>query len=148
MIIDEIDAYMERELSSDFYCERHYYDNQIKVEGVPINPVLRYYFDSTPNEDRNKKEMADWFDMPYIVTRCFVRDTYKEYLSRMGESDTIQTKEEWESERTLRIIDWNSEWKEGLIYVVRCLNGGAWDRSSNLGHFDNLDDALSFAKSY
>jgi hypothetical protein len=31
-------------------------------------------------------------------------------------------------------------------YSVRCLNGGAWDRSSWCGDFDSLDSAIEYAK--
>ncbi len=31
-------------------------------------------------------------------------------------------------------------------YVVRCLDGGAWDRSTNWGKFDTLEEAVSQAK--
>ena len=33
-----------------------------------------------------------------------------------------------------------------IVYNVRCLDGGAWDRSTSKGDFDNLEAALERAK--
>ncbi len=147
MTDEERDLYMERELKNDPYAERHYFKNQEKVEGIPINPIQRFYFDMTPNENRDLREIDDWWNEPYITTQNFGMDSHKEYVIRMGESATIN-KEAWLKERDESLIRWTKAWKEGIRYDVRCLNGDAWDRSTNLGHFDNLDDALELAKSY
>jgi len=34
----------------------------------------------------------------------------------------------------------------GNGYVVRCLDGGAWDRATTKGFFDTLDEAVKKAK--
>ena len=132
---------------ADTYEERHYIDNQESVEGVIINPVQRYDFDFTNNEEREQREIDEWWDVKYINAFPYIGDTYLEYVGRMGESEV-----ESETEFDLRMMksqrNWFVSYPNGMEYVVRCLDGGAWDRSTNLGHFDNLDDALELAKSY
>lgn len=41
----------------------------------------------------------------------------------------------------------NSHWPEGRRWDVRCLDGGAWDRSTNHGAFATLAEALAFIES-
>jgi len=147
MTDEEIEEYYERERANDPYAERHYYDNQQKVEGIPINPVQRYYFDMTAHDDRDQKEIDDWWEQPYIVTESFRVDTYKEYLVRMKDSENIETEEEFDKRRNASKKSWEEDWKGGIRYTVRCLDGGAWDRTTWKGSFDNMDDALKLAKS-
>jgi hypothetical protein len=37
---------------------------------------------------------------------------------------------------------WLNAWPSGIRYDVRCLDGGAWDRSTGWGMFATLDEAL------
>jgi len=147
MTNEEIEAYYERERKNDPYSERHYYSNQTLIEGIPIEPVMRYYFDMTPNDERPRAEINDWWDKPYITVQGFIRDTYKEYLERMKDFET-EREEEFNERKQKELKEWFEIFKDGYRYDVRCLNGGAWDRSLNLGNFDNLEDALALAKSY
>ena len=147
MTDEEIEEYYERELTNDPYAERHYYDNQQKVEGIPINPVQRYYFDMTPHDKRNKKEVDDWWEQPFIVTESFGVDTYKEYLLRMKDSENIETEEEFNKRRNASKKSWEETWQGGIRHTVRCLDGGAWDRSTWKGAFNTMDDALALAES-
>lgn len=43
---------------------------------------------------------------------------------------------------------WNIPFIEtcGTAYQVRCYDGGAWDRSTNHGVFNTVEDAISKAK--
>ncbi len=126
------------------YLERHYPENQQMIEGIAINPEQRWDFDITPNEDRPEKEIRDWFDVPYITTQGFGRDTYQEYVKRMSSYSDIDTKEEYTKRRTEEKLKWDLWYPTGYRYNVRRLDGGAWDRSTNLGHFITLEDAIDF----
>ena len=53
-----------------------------------------------------------WWDRPYIVTYTDTGDK------------------------------WLDAWPSGTRYDVRCLDGGAWDRSTNWGCFSSLEEAL------
>lgn len=149
MTHEDIEAYYERERDNDPYAERHWYENQFFVDGIPVDPVQRYYFDMTPNEERCEEEVEDWWDKPYIVTQGFTRDTYKEYIHRVGEGyKNLMTEEEFVEGKAKGYQQWCERYSDGYRYDVRVLNGGAWDRSLNLGTFDNLDDAIEKAKKY
>lgn len=57
-----------------------------------------------------------WWGLPFIRTQ---RDTHPVFLKA---------------------------WPEGIRYDVRCLDGGAWDRSTNRGQFATIAEAVAFAK--
>ena len=40
---------------------------------------------------------------------------------------------------------WMKAWPSGTRYATRCLDGGAWDRSTNWGMFASLEEALACA---
>ena len=71
---------------------------------IPLDPKLPKSFDSTPNADRSKAQLDQWWDRPYGITRA-----------------------------------------DGRI-EVRCLNGGAWDRSTHFGTADDYDAACALAE--
>lgn len=149
MTDEEIEAYYASERTNDPYAERHWYENQFFVDGIPIDPVQRYYFDMTPNEERCQTELDDWWDEPYIVTIGFTRDTYKEYIHRLGEDyKNFMTEEEFVESKAKEYKQWCERYSDGYRYDVRVLNGGGWDRSFNIGCFDNLEDAIEKAKDY
>ena len=148
MTDEETEEYYQREIEADTYHERYEPQNQSNVvEGICINPVLRYYFDATDNDIRSELEKTHWWGRAYITTEEFTRDTYKEYLVRMKNSTTVETEKQFNSNRVNDRKSWFCHWgNDGVRYNVRCLDGGAWDRSSNKGFFDNLDDALILAR--
>ena len=98
------------------------------IDGIPINPTLSAGFDCTPNEDRSRGELAEWWGKPFIVTYSW---------------DDMKGKEEDEERRS----QWFEHWPEGVRYDVRCLDGGAWDRSTWWGSAPNLAEAVHIAKS-
>jgi len=51
---------------SDPYRDEHRPDAQNHVDGVPVDPVLRPGFASTPHDERDQLEVDDWWDRPYI----------------------------------------------------------------------------------
>lgn len=127
----------------DRYIERNYIENQFDiVDGVCIDPDLRWDFNITPNEDREQKEIDDWWEVPYITTQGFMRDTYREYAVRC--SGELDSEDVWLQKRADELKRWGESFPDGFRYDVRCLDGGAWDRSTKLGHFSSLEDALKF----
>lgn len=104
--VDEYFSRMEREADAEKYENRHRPQNQKTIiRGVPVDPVLREYFDNHDNAKRPYEETGDWQDRAFIVS-C-----------------------------------------PGNVFDVRCLDGGAWDRSTWKGRFDDLDDAVEYARS-
>lgn len=108
------------------------------INGVPINPQLPEDFDATPNEDRPASHLKFWH-RPYIVTDtveqmdAFYAGRTDEYADRGRESWTEGRKK------------WLEAWPSGTRYTVRCLDAGAWDRSTNWGSFATLEAALAVA---
>lgn len=50
------------------YRPRHRPEAQRCVDGVPIDPHLRPYFDCTPNDRRPRSEIADWWNRAYVCS--------------------------------------------------------------------------------
>lgn len=92
------------------------------VDGVPVNPKLPKNFDSTPNDARPASHRR-WEGRPYILT---------------DEGGNMQSPE--------ARARWLASWPTGIRYDVRCLDGGAWDRSSCWGNFATLEEAIACAK--
>lgn len=90
-----------------------------QITRVPINPRLPRNFDSTPNDARPKSHQAWWY-RPYIVTQ-----------------------EAWGTPEQRAAF--TEHWPSGVRYDVRCLDGGAWDRSTCWGNFATLEQALACA---
>lgn len=109
------------------------------IDGVPINPRLPRAFDRTSNDERPASHQKFW-NVPYIVTESVQRlDEF--YASRTDEY-AEQGRKHWAEART----KWLVSSPEGVRYDVRCLDGGAWDRSTWWGNFGSLDEAVSCAK--
>ncbi len=135
------------EYTQDEYLERHYYKNQsVVIDGVPVDPDLRWDFEVTDNNDRDPREIDDWWDKPFIRSQGFTRDTYIEYKLRMSDYDDLDNEEDWKNRRAEELKKWFEWYPDGYRYDVRCLDGGAWDRSTNLGHYSSLKCALDAIK--
>lgn len=115
-------------------------------------PILRPYFDSTPNDDRQALEIEDWWNKPYIVTRDWndMCDTWEAYQERVAGLKLSQpeTKAEFIARVRKNEDQWYSAWPTGTRYNVRCLNGGAWDRSTSLAMVGTQEEAIQIAKAY
>jgi hypothetical protein len=92
-----------------------------KRAGIPFNPHLPPNFDCTSNELRPASHRVWW-------NRYFIR------------AETMD-------ESSLYYVRWLASWQSGIRYDVRCLDGGAWDRSTNLASFDTVDAAIRFIES-
>jgi hypothetical protein len=133
------------------YEDSHRYDNQINfVDGIPLNPSLRSDFDMTPNEYREQLEINDWWNKPFIVTQETPSETWEEYDTRLSGYAGIDagSKAEFEERATSIRDSWLAAWPSGIRYEVRCLNGGAWDRSSSIGMLATMEAAVETAKKY
>lgn len=111
------------------------------VNGVLINPKLPRAFDCTPNELRPASHQKWWY-RPFIVTET-IEELDAFYAHRTDEY-AEEGRMQWQKVRP----QWLAQWPSGVQYTLRCLNGGAWDRSSWLGSFDSLDEALARASLY
>lgn len=133
------------------YLKKHRYQNQKNViDGIPIDPILRDEFDVTDNDERPQMEINDWWDKPYIRTDTWGDDeeTYEEYFGRSQGvyKFTPESREEWATRIQKQKENWLKSFPSGTRYMVRCLDGGAWDRSTNKGSYPTLDEALQIAK--
>ncbi len=127
----------------------------MKIDGIDVNPRLRKMFDCTPNEDRSQAEIERWWGVPF-VSSCSWDDmkpdaSYDDFISRMAAYGGIRdytppTREQWEHDIEQRRLNWFESWPSGVRYDVRCLDGGAWDRSTWWGSFATLDEAIACAK--
>jgi len=118
------------------------------VEGVPINPELPEDFDNTPNDERPTDHIV-WWHKPYIVTDEWPgRESWEDYRDRLALAgfDPDKTPEQWDQFQEDLERNWFAAYPTGTRYEVRCLDGGAWDRSTIWGVFPTLDDAVAAAK--
>lgn len=143
--------YIGQQVTLSPYEDKHRPENQIQVEGIPINPTLRDDFDSTPNEDREELEISDWWGRPFIRLHTWadMSDSYNGYLARVSEIEdyTPKSREMFDHEQDERRAKWFESWPTGIRYDVRCLDGGAWDRSTSWAMVGDLKDAIAIAKS-
>jgi hypothetical protein len=109
-----------------------------KVAGVPFNPKLPRNFDDTPNESRPLSHRR-WWGRPFICTETI--DRMDAFYAGRTDDHAEAGRNSWAESRP----QWLAAWPNGIRYDVRCLDGGAWDRSTTWGAFATLDDALKCA---
>jgi hypothetical protein len=147
--------YADMDIEVGDYLPAHYFENQKSwaAPNIPINPNLRTDFDSTPNDVRDELEIQHWWMKPYIVAvhyQVLDRD-YAAFVDRLqsynagGGSFSIMSKVEWSAQIADLKDRWFKAWPSGVRYDVRCLNGGSWDRSSGIGMYATLDEAIEAA---
>lgn len=112
---------------------------EIARKSVLINPKLPANFDNTSNEERPPSHQK-WWGLPYIETMS-VEDWDRYYAERTDEW-AEKGREHWVEGRQ----KWLDAWPSGTRYEVRCLDGGAWDRSTSWGMFQTLEDAVACAE--
>lgn len=105
------------------------------MPNIPIDPKLPRNFDDTPNDCRPASHERWWY-------RPFIRTESLEKLDAFyaGRSDDYAEagRKYWTEEGRKR---WLDAWPSGTRYEVRCLDGGAWDRSTSWGMFQTLAEA-------
>jgi hypothetical protein len=107
------------------------------VDGILINPKLPKNFDSTNNEYRPVSHQKYW-NMPYIETL-----TIEDWEASHNNATDEYAEERRAKWATKGRQVWLEAWPSGVRYDVRCLDGGAWDRSTNWGMFATLEEALN-----
>jgi len=115
---------------------------------VPVNPELPDDFDITPNSERPAEQIEKWWDQPFIRTVDWedMTESYEDYQERMKDcGGEPKSRLEFEADKAERKEDWYQSWPSGTRYDVRCLDGGAWDRSTNWGMVASLEAALEIA---
>ena len=122
-----------------------------EIDGIYVNPELPEDFDFTPNEERDKEELYEWWDKPYIEIEELDQESWAEHYYRLTNEydwtdEQIGTKEDYMKEIEQHRKSWFKTWYTGFRYEVRCLDGGAWDRSTCHGMFATFEEALSVAK--
>tara|TARA_R110001592_G_scaffold221139_2_gene475827 strand:+ start:33910 stop:34368 length:459 start_codon:yes stop_codon:yes gene_type:complete len=133
------------------YLDKHYFDSQTSwvAPNVPLNPVMRGDFDMTPNTDRDPLEIEHWWGIPYIVTFPYEMTdrSYQAYLDRLKTYGiaNIDTEIDWLRREEERKNSWFKKWPSGVRFDVRCLTGGAWDRSSSIAMVESLAKAILVA---
>ena len=106
------------------------------IDGSPIDPILPKDFDDTPNEGRPASH-SEWWNIPFIRTQTL------EKLDALYATDTEEARKLWEEGGR---DGWLKAWPSGTRYETRCLDGGAWDRSTGWGMFGTLEEAVRCAK--
>ncbi len=121
-----------------------------EIDGIFINPILPDEFDVTAHEDRDE-DMNWWWNKPYIVIEELTQESWIEHYYRLKNEfdwsdEKIGSKEDWENQNERTKKNWLETWPTGFRYNVRCLDGGAWDRSTNKGMFATFEAAIDIAK--
>lgn len=122
-----------------------------EIDGIYVNPILPEEFDITPHDERDE-EMNFWWYKPYILIEELQQESWEEHYYRLKnecdwDDEKIGTKEDYEKELAERKKSWFETWHTGFRYEVRCLDGGAWDRSTNYGMYATFEEAIELAKS-
>jgi hypothetical protein len=120
-----------------------------EIDGIYINPELPEEFDITPHDERDD-EMNWWWYKPYIFIDELEQESWEEHYYRLKESDwsdeKIESEEKWNKYLVEQKENWYKEFPLGFRYTLRILDGGAWDRSTWKGIFNNFDEAMEAAK--
>jgi len=124
------------------------------MKKIYINPKVPEWMDDKAIEDRSETHLKKWWCRAYIRTQECGEDTYIDYCERMAYTQeeeyagdyTLETEEEFNQRITKDKEQWLNHWTDGIRYDVRILDGGAWDRTTNKGSFDNLDEAIEYCK--
>lgn len=125
---------------------------RMEVDGIKINPKTPKYMNYLDIEKRTEKHLNKWWNVPYIETYTFSSEAYKKHFKRLTKlksfpNEKIRDIETYEKEVFEQHVSWLKAWKHGVRYDVRILDGGAWDRTTSKGMFDNLEDAIKMCKS-
>lgn len=108
------------------------------INGVPINPRLPENFDATANDFRPASHLKFWH-LPYIVSDTV--EALDAFYAGRTDAYAEEDRKHWIEGRK----QWMAAWPSGTRYTVRCLDGGAWDRSTNWGSFASLETAIEVA---
>lgn len=115
---------------------------------VLINPNIPKWMDNKDIEKRSGSHIEKWWNVPYIVFETFEKEPYSKFKKRMTKLNynVDESWEEYELRKKEEFLEWINTWGTGIRYDVRMLDGGAWDRTSWKGSFNNLDEAIKHCK--
>jgi hypothetical protein len=140
------------------YLNKHRPQNQMLVEGVPLNPTLHHAFHWNTSEHRDPVELDDWWMRPYVVSENWVaRESSERYrrdceleeglIWTDGKVDFDQwlseSNEAFEHDLAARKAYWYAHFPEGIRYRVQMLGDSA---GKFWGNYDRLSDAVRAAK--
>ena len=132
------------------YLDEHRPEFQECINGVPINPNLRSDFDDTDNEVRDPLEISDWWGKPFIRIESWddSAESWESHVERLKQNPDIEiaAKEAYEAQQIESKKSWLRSFPTGFRYEVRCLDGGAWDRSTLWGMVGSLEEAMQVIK--
>lgn len=119
-----------------FTLDGHKFQAQDCVDGVLIDPKLPRAFDDTPNEVRPKSQ-GKWIMRPYIVTDSV--ESWDAHEAQRTDEYAVASRARWVEDR----VKWLQAYPSGVRYDVRCLDYGCWDRSTNWGAYQSVEEALA-----
>lgn len=117
---------------------------------IPVDPELPANFDNTPHDARPRGQIDDWWGKPFIRTCRWedMADSYDAYLQRVRnlKDFTPESSAEFNRRQAIQKGAWFETYPTGIRYDVRCLDGGAWDRSTSWGMVGSLEEAIAIAE--
>ena len=125
--------------------------HEFELDGVFINPKLSEDFNCTPHEQRDD-EMNWWWGKPYIIISELSLESWEEFYYRLKDDASMKeyllkyNKETWNKQLEEDRKSWFKKYPTGFKYTVRCLDGGAWDRSTKYGDYASFEEAMDAAK--
>lgn len=133
-------------MQMNFNLDEYTFNAEKCIDGILFNPKLPKNFDDTDNSTRPDSHQKWWY-RPFIVTGS-VENLDKFYAERDDDYTREQPEqwakscEQWKNEGRKK---WLESYPTGIQYIVRCLDGGAWDRSTNYGFYSDIDSAIEQA---
>lgn len=120
-------------------------------KGILVNPRLPEDFDELAHEDREQAQVDTWWDRPFIRTET-VADVVAFSFAAEGAfreaRPSLAKSEEDLAEHITRLREnFLEKYPDGVRYEVRCLDGGAWDRSTCWGYAGSLEGAEAIVTS-
>lgn len=114
------------------------------IDGVLINPLLTRKFECTSHEKRPAIQQK-WWGRPFIETNTIeaMDEWHAERRDNPEDEFGVAQYSEWHLEGRAR---WLKTFPNGTSYFVRCLNGGASDRTTGWKTSSSLEEALTIAK--
>jgi len=114
---------------------------------IYINPKVPQWMDFKDIEERSESHLAKWWGRAYIRTEEWSSEPYQEYKARLLDLGyDIESEEDYNKRKAEYKESWFKSWPTGIRYDVRILDGGAWDRTTWKGSFNNLEEAISLCK--
>lgn len=129
-----------------FKLDGYTFDAEDCINGILFNPKLPKNFDDTDNSARPDSHRKWWY-RPFIITYSI--ESLDKFYSDRNDHYTQEYPEHWAESCKNWVSEGRNNWLKtyptGIRYSVRCLDGGAWDRSTNYGDYGDIDAAMDQA---